>query len=71
MRLETKDKEDKSINNSKDSNDAHYNVGKDIREDIIRHNGVLPEKYPTPKRSIKNDEIRIDNIWVVKVPYII
>ena len=48
-----------NINNSKDANDAQFNVGKDIREDIIRHNGILPEKYPTPIKSIK--EIKKSN----------
>ena len=39
-----------------DANNAHYGVGKDIRETIKKQGGTLPEKFPTPKKSLKKLE---------------
>lgn len=39
-----------------DANIAHYEVGKDIRETIKKQGGTLPEKFPTPDKSLKELE---------------
>jgi DNA-damage-inducible protein D len=41
------------------ANQTHFDVGKEVRETIIRLGGTLPEDLPTPKKSIqqlKQDE---------------
>jgi len=38
------------------ANITHYNIGKNIREVIIRNDGTLPEDFPTPKQSLKELE---------------
>ena len=40
----------------KEANIAHYEVGKDIRETIKKQGGTLPEKFPTPDKSLKELE---------------
>lgn len=35
------------------ANSVHYGIGRNIRDVIIKNGGVLPEKLPTPKRSLK------------------
>ena len=39
-----------------DANIAHYEVGKDIRDTIKKQGGTLPEKFPTPDKSLKELE---------------
>ena len=38
------------------ANATHYNIGKNIREVIIRNGGILPEEFQTPKKSLKELE---------------
>ena len=45
-----------SIQNEKDANDAHYCVGKNIREVIAKNGGTMPEDLPTPEKSLKQLE---------------
>ena len=45
-----------NIKQDKMANEAHYKVGKDIREIIKKQGGTLPENYPTPEKSIKELE---------------
>jgi DNA-damage-inducible protein D len=45
-----------NIQTEKDANDAHYEVGKNIREVIAKNGGTMPEKLPTPKKSLKELE---------------
>ena len=40
----------------KDANETHYEVGKEIRNTIKRLGGTMPEKSPTPKKSLKELE---------------
>ena len=40
----------------RDANNAHYEVGKDIRETIKKQGGTLPENFPTPNKSLKELE---------------
>ena len=42
-----------NIKLDKEANKAHYEVGKDIRETIKKQGGTLPEKFPTPDKSLK------------------
>ena len=35
------------------ANSIHYNMGKDIREFIKKQGGTMPEKLPTPNKSLK------------------
>ncbi len=52
---EQKLKRDK-VKSEKEANDAHYTVGKNIREVIAKNGGTMPEKLPTPKKSLKQLE---------------
>ena len=47
-------KENKKDENK--SNDVHYNVGKDIRNFIKKHGGIMPENLLTPEKSLKEIE---------------
>jgi DNA-damage-inducible protein D len=42
-----------NIQTEKDAKKAHYEVGKNIREVILKNGGTVPEKLPTPKKSLK------------------
>ena len=45
-----------NISSEDDANQTHYNIGKNIREVIIKNDGTMPEKLPTPKKSLKELE---------------
>ena len=45
-----------NISSEKEANQAHYNVGKNIREVIAKNGGTMPEHLPTPKKSLKELE---------------
>lgn len=47
----------KSINNEDDACVTHHKVGKAVRETIRKIGGTMPEKLPTPEKSIKELEI--------------
>ena len=54
-----------NINGEKNSCDAHFEVGKAVRDTITKVGGTLPEKLPTPDKSIRklSKEIKIkDNL---------
>ena len=54
---QTKDILEKSkIDNQYEANATHYKVGREVRNTIKRLNGTMPEKLPTPKRSLKDIE---------------
>ncbi len=58
FRISQTDQELKN-NNIKGENKAnitHYKVGKDIREFIKSHGGMMPEDLPTPEKSLKELE---------------
>ena len=38
-----------NISSEETANQTHYNIGKNIREVIIKNGGTMPEKLPTPK----------------------
>ena len=38
------------------ANKTHYNIGKNIREVIAKNGGTMPEKMPTPNKSLKELE---------------
>ena len=42
-----------NIKIEKEANKAHYEVGSEIRSTIKRLGGTMPEKLPTPKKSLK------------------
>lgn len=44
------------IDNETDANNVHYEVGKKVRKAIADIGGTMPEKLPTPKRSLKELE---------------
>ena len=48
--------EDKLINDKikdeKNANDAHYIIGKNIREVIKKNGGTMPEDLPTPEKNV-------------------
>ena len=45
-----------NIKQANKANKAHYEVGKNIRETIKKQGGTLPEKLPTPDKSLKELE---------------
>ena len=45
-----------NIFSEKAANETHYNIGKNIREVIAKNGGTMPEKLPTPKKSLKELE---------------
>ncbi len=52
---ESKLKKD-NITSEKEANQTHYNIGRNIREVIAKNGGTMPEKLPTPKKSLKELE---------------
>lgn len=40
----------------KKANVAHYEMGTVVREALERTDGTMPEKFPTPEKSIKQLE---------------
>ena len=45
-----------NITGESNANDAHYIVGKNVREAIKKNGGTMPENLPTPKKSLKQLE---------------
>ncbi len=45
-----------NISNEKEANQTHYTIGRNIREVIAKNGGTMPEKLPTPKKSLKELE---------------
>ena len=45
-----------NINTEQKSCQAHFEVGKNVREAIEKSNGTMPEKLPNPHKSIKEIE---------------
>lgn len=45
-----------NISSEKEANQTHYTIGKNIREVIAKNGGTMPEKLPTPKKSLKELE---------------
>ena len=45
-----------NIDNEKDANNAHYEVGSKIRNTIKELGGTMPEDLPTPDKSLKQLE---------------
>ena len=46
----------------KTANETHFNIGKNIREVIIKNGGTMPEDLPKPDKSLK--EIERDNFKI-------
>ena len=42
-----------NVSNENEANQTHHNIGKNIREVIAKNGGTMPEKLPTPKKSLK------------------
>ena len=42
-----------NINLENEANETHYKVGKEIRNTIKKLGGTMPEKLPTPDKSLK------------------
>ena len=55
VQTEAKLKKDNIIGEN-NANQTHYNMGKDIREFIMKQNGTVPENLPTPNKSLKEIE---------------
>ena len=45
-----------NIQGETEANITHYNIGKNIREVIEKNGGTMPEKLPTPQKSLKQLE---------------
>lgn len=46
----------KGINNEQDACNVHHDVGQAVRQTIKRVGGTMPEKLPTPEKSIAQIE---------------
>ena len=55
VQTESKLKND-NIKGENNANIIHYNVGRKVRKTIEELGGVMPEDFPTPKRSLKELE---------------
>ena len=55
-----------NIKTEQEANDAHYTIGKNIREVIKKNGGTMPEKLPTPKKSLKELEKEKKNNLIEK-----
>ena len=53
--IEAKLKRENVVGES-NANDAHFIVGKNVREAIKKNRGTMPEDLPTPKKSLKELE---------------
>ena len=42
-----------NINTENEANKTHYNIGKNIRDVIVKNGGTMPEDLPTPDKSLK------------------
>ena len=60
---ESKLKKD-NVSLEKTANETHFNIGKNIREVIIKNGGTMPEDLPKPDKSLK--EIERDNFKIKK-----
>ena len=58
---ESKLKKD-NVSLEKTANETHFNIGKNIREVIIKNGGTMPEELPTPDKSLK--EIEKENLKI-------
>lgn len=56
-----------NIQSESDANEAHYTIGKNIREVIAKNGGTMPEKLPTPKKSLKELEKENKNKLVTNI----
>ena len=56
-----------NIQNEKEANQTHYNIGKNIREVIAKNGGTMPEDLPTPKKSLKQLEKENNKLLKKKV----
>ena len=56
-----------NISSEKESCKTHYNIGKNIREVIAKNSGTMPEKLPTPQKSLKVLEKEKNNDMHIKV----
>jgi len=56
---QTKQKiENEKVTGEDNANNTHYKVGKNVRSFIKRNGGTLPEKMDTPKKSLKEKNIK-------------
>jgi len=44
------------VKTESNANSTHFKVGKNIRDAIAKNKGTMPEKLPTPKKSLKELE---------------
>ena len=44
------------IKDESNANNAHFIVGKNVREAIAKNGGTMPEDLPTPNKSLKELE---------------
>ena len=56
-----------NIKGEKDSNSAHYEVGKKVRKAIADIGGIMPEDMPLPNKSLKAIEKTNNNVELTKV----
>ena len=56
-----------NIKGAKDSNSAHYEVGKKVRKAIADIGGIMPEDMPLPNKSLKAIEKKNNNVELTKV----
>ena len=50
------------VKNEPEANYIHYNIGRIVREAIIKSGGILPENYQVPKKSIDEIENKLNSL---------
>ena len=45
-----------NVDNEYTANSAHFEVGREVRNSIKRLGGTMPERLPTPEKSLKKLE---------------
>lgn len=53
-----------NIEGESEANKTHYNIGKNIREVIVKNGGTMPEDLPAPDKSLKELEKETKNILI-------
>lgn len=58
-----------NVQGEKEAKNVHYEVGQNVRKVIVDIGGMMPEKMPTPKRSLKElerEKNRVTVDWALK-----
>ena len=55
-----------NVKNENEANNVHFEIGRKVRNTIKNIGGTLPEKLPTPTKSLKELEKKSKNNMIIK-----